>query len=51
MLVAVFQNVLTASTQNLSENTSLISENNTSTPAAQLLNAQVIWSVSLAGAG
>jgi hypothetical protein len=51
MLVVVFQNVLTASAQNSSENTTTVSENNTSTPAAQLLNVQGIWSVSLAGTG
>ena len=51
MLVVVFQNVLTASAQNSSENTTSVSENNTSTPAAQLLNVQGIWSVSLAGTG
>jgi hypothetical protein len=51
MLVAVFQNALTASAQNSSENTTPVSENNTSTPAAQLLNVQGIWNVSLAGTG
>jgi hypothetical protein len=51
MLVAVFQNVMTASAQNSSENATPVSENNTSTPAAQLLNVQGIWNVSLAGTG
>jgi len=51
MLVAVFQNVLTASAQNSSENTTPVSENNTSTPSAQLINVQGIWNVSLAGTG
>lgn len=51
MLVTVFQNVLTASAQDSSENTTQVLENNTSTPAAQLLNAQGIWNVSLAGTG
>jgi hypothetical protein len=50
MLVAVFQNVLTASAQDSSENTTQGSENNTSTPTAQL-NIQGIWNVSLAGTG
>jgi hypothetical protein len=44
MLVAVFQNILTASAQNSSEN-------NTLTPATQLLSLQGIWNVSLAGTG
>lgn len=51
MLVAVFQNVLTASAQNSSENTTIVSENNASTLADQLLNVQGIWNVSLAGTG
>jgi hypothetical protein len=51
MLVAVFQNVLTASAQNSSDNTTPVSENNTSTLVAQLLNVQGIWNVSLAGTG
>ena len=51
MLVVVFQNVLTASAQNSSENTTIVSENNTSTPSAQLINVQGIWNVSLAGTG
>ncbi len=51
MLVAVFQNVLTASAQNSSENTTPVSGNNTSTPTTQLLNVQGIWNVSLAGTG
>jgi hypothetical protein len=51
MLVAVFQNVLAASAQNSSENTTPVSENNTSTHAAHLLNAQGIWNISLAGTG
>ena len=50
MLVAAFQNILTASAQDSSENTISVSENNTSTPAAQL-NIQGIWNVSLAGTG
>jgi hypothetical protein len=51
MLVAVFQNVLTASAQNSSENITPVSENNTSTSVAQLINVQGIWNVSLAGTG
>jgi hypothetical protein len=50
MLVAAFQNRLTASAQDSSENTISVSENNTSTPSAQL-NIQGIWNVSLAGTG
>ncbi len=51
MLVTVFQNVLAASAQNSSENTTPASGNNTSTQAAHLLNAQGIWNISLAGTG
>jgi hypothetical protein len=53
MLAAVFQNVLilTASAQNSPENTTTVSENNTSTLTAQLLDVQGIWNVSLAGTG
>lgn len=50
MLVAAFQNILTASAQDKSENTISVSENNTSTPSARL-NIQGIWNVSLAGTG
>ena len=51
MLVAVLQNVLTASAQNSSENTTPVSGDNTSTQAAQLLNVQGIWNISMAGTG
>ena len=50
VLVAAFQNVLTASAQISSENTTPISGNNTSTPTTQL-NIEGIWNVSLAGTG
>jgi hypothetical protein len=51
MLVAVFQNVLMASAQNPSENTTPVSEINTSTLAAQLLDVQGMWNISLAETG
>lgn len=51
LLVAVFQNVLTVSAQDSSENTTSASENNASTSVAQLFNVQGIWNVSLAGTG
>ncbi|VVB64487.1 Uncharacterised protein [uncultured archaeon] len=50
MLVAAFQNILTASAQDSSENTISASDNDTSTPTARL-NIQGIWNVSLAGTG
>ena len=50
MLVAVFQNVMTASAQNSSENTTPVSGDNTSTQAAKL-NVQGIWNISLVGTG
>ena len=51
MLVAVFQNVLTASAQNSLENATTVSRDNTSTQTAHLLNVQGIWNISLAGTG
>jgi hypothetical protein len=51
MLVAVFQNVLAASAQNSSENTTPVSGDNTSTNTAQHLNVQGIWNISLSGTG
>lgn len=51
MFVAGFQNVLAASAQNLSDNSTLIYENNSSIPATQPLSIQGIWNISLAGTG
>jgi hypothetical protein len=51
MLLTASQNISAASMQNLPENTTFSSENNTSTPVARLLNVQGIWNVSLDGTG
>ncbi len=51
MLLTASQNISAVSMQNLPENPTFSSDNNTSIPDARLLTVQGIWNVSLAGTG
>lgn len=51
LMIAAFQGGLTSLAQSSPENATSISENGISTQAAQLIDVQGIWNVSLAGTG
>ena len=51
MLLTASQNISAVSMQNLPENPTISSDDNTSIPVVRLLNVQGIWNVSLAGTG